>query len=233
MIVRFFATVGIMCVALVACNKSETAPTVAAETPLPEVVPTAPEMAPTPAPEPEAPPNPAESREWVAGEFFGAIKEDTTEADVKRIYGAANVKRTEQHVGEGETIDALVVYPKTPDEFTIAWHGDKPEIDRITVIGKNWHSREGIRIGTTLADLVKTNGKPINFYGFAWDYGGTVSNWNRGKLQTFDDSVVVRLTPPENWDSDDLIGDSEFSSDDAEAKRIARDTKVFQIVLGF
>ena len=230
MIVRFFATVGIMCVALVACNKSETAPTVAAETPLPEVVPTAPEMAPTPAPEPEAPPNPAESREWVAGEFFGAIKEDTAEADVKRIYGAANVKKGKQYLGEGEEINALIVYGGTADEFTVVQaEGSK----RITIVGKNWRSPEGIHIGTTLAELAKINGKPVTFYGFEWDYGGTITGWNGGNLRNLEDHAVLRLAFPEVGYEESLAGDSEFTTDNPAAKRMAPKTQLGQIILTF
>ena len=229
MIVRFFATVGIMCVALVACNKSETAPTVAAETPLPEVVPAAPETAPAPTPDPE-PSNPAESREWVAGEFFGAIKEDTAEADVKRIYGAANVKKGKQYLGEGEEINALIVYGGTADEFTVVQaEGSK----RITIVGKNWRSPEGIHIGTTLAELAKINGKPVTFYGFEWDYGGTIGGWNGGKLRGLEDHALLRLEEPAVGYEESIQGDREFTTDDPAAKRLAPKAKLAEIVLTF
>ena len=230
MIVRFFATIGILCVALAACNKSETAPNVAAETPLPEVVPAAPETAPAPAPATEAPPNPAESREWVAGEFFGGIKKGTTDAEIKEIYGAANVKKGKQYLGEGEEINALIVYGGTADEFTVVQaEGSK----RITIVGKNWRSPEGIHIGTTLAELAKINGKPVTFYGFEWDYGGTITGWNGGKLRNLEDHAVLRLAFPEVGYEESLAGDSEFTTDNPAAKRMAPKTQLGQIILTF
>ncbi len=40
----------------------------------------------------------------------------------------------------------------------------------------------GVKIGTTLSELVKLNGKPFTFTGFDWDYGG-YAIFEKGKLE--------------------------------------------------
>ena len=45
-----------------------------------------------------------------------------------------------------------------------------------------WHTRNGIRIGTTAVALAKLNGRPFSVTGFGWDYPGRVINWRGGKL---------------------------------------------------
>lgn len=65
---------------------------------------------------------------------------------------------------------------------------------RITGTSSSWHTAEGIRIGTTLDELVELNGKPIQFSGFGWDYGGAVLSFNQGKLEKLKPGLDIILT---------------------------------------
>jgi hypothetical protein len=71
----------------------------------------------------------------------------------------------------------------------------------------NWGTEYGLGLGTTLKELEKMNGKPFQFAGFGWDYGGIVT-WEGGNLDTMSATVVLDF-PPNNShpESDSLIGD--------------------------
>lgn len=76
----------------------------------------------------------------------------------------------------------------TPKEIKVFWKNASHEkqIAVIEIENKSsvYHFANGIKIGTTLAELVKLNdNKPISFYGFGWDYGGHIVNFGNGKLQ--------------------------------------------------
>jgi hypothetical protein len=64
----------------------------------------------------------------------------------------------------------------------------------------------------SLGEVEIANGGPFTLYGFAWDYGGTVSDWQGGALGTGDCLVNVRFRSTTNVTAG--MGDSGFSSDD-------------------
>ncbi len=126
----------------------------------------------------------AEDRSIVVGKRVGAITPTSTTAQLKKIYGAANVREHKVPLGEGETADGLIVYPGKPDELLIVWKVKDRQIEyvRIERKGATWKTDSGIGIGTTAATLTKLNGGPFSLTGFGWDYAGRVVNWRGGKL---------------------------------------------------
>ncbi|MBC7556312.1 MAG: hypothetical protein H7195_05055, partial [Chryseobacterium sp.] len=63
------------------------------------------------------------------------------------------------------------------------------EDNKVAVIGikqnkSPYHYKNGIKVGTSLFDLTQLNKKPIEFYGFGWDYSGRIAALNNGKLKT-------------------------------------------------
>ncbi len=160
----------------------------------------------------------AASREVVLGERVGAIDASTDEAALKRIYGDPNVKRGDWHLGEGETRPGTVLFDGTEDEVRIVWRDDAFRVpESIRIIGRAWRTAGGLGVGTSLADLVRINGGSIAFYGFEWDYGGTVASWERGALAKAPGTGVV-LTRDYDVQIDDAldratIGDQLVSSD--------------------
>lgn len=104
----------------------------------------------------------------------------------------------------------------TPKEIKVFWKDAFPEKE-IAVIGiENMSSvyrfANGIKVGTTLNELVKLNDrKPIRFYGFSWDYGGNIMNFGDGKLQKDYDCFSGKLSVNGNIDPK-FIGDKEINS---------------------
>ena len=159
---------------------------------------------------------------WVCnpGQQIGLITANSSEADIIKAYGEANVIRRDVGIGERSTAPGTVVFPDSTNELIIYWKEDAPyvKLDRIRVDNENttWKTLEGISIGSSLEDLIEANNKEFEFYGFEWDYAGLVDTWNGGKLS---DSFQVYLTPS-NFDvvMPELLGEKKFPSSHQKAK---------------
>jgi len=150
----------------------------------------------------------------VPGKSFGPITAQYTRADLVKTFGAANVKDTRVHLGEGETVPGVAVYPKDPKRrLEITWVKSK-RVGDIRISGQSsvWHTADGVTLGTTLAQLQKLNGVPFKFSGFGWDYGGMILSWERGKLEKSLKDVWLTLDPTAESSYDGVIGDGEFVS---------------------
>lgn len=169
----------------------------------------------------------------VPGERIGMITAETTESEVEKAYGRENLKFTSVTVAEGEEQQGVVVFPETKNELEIIWelaaNIGNPAFVRLGNEGSDWQTTEGIGVGTTLEKLEEINGKPFSFYGFEWDYGGLVTNWNDGNISPF---LVVALIP-QNFDklNSDVIGEVILSSDDPKVR--ALNAKVGSLVVTF
>jgi hypothetical protein len=86
-------------------------------------------------------------------------------------------------------------------------------------LGSGWRTPQGIGVGTPLAQLQQKLGL-FKFYGFAWDYGGTVL-LEGTKLAKYEDLLILRLrTAPDAAqrspnDFKALIGERQFSSNNS------------------
>ncbi|MDB4505706.1 MAG: hypothetical protein P8M17_10705 [Saprospiraceae bacterium] len=155
----------------------------------------------------------------VPGNQVGRIKADFNGADIYKTFGEENVLTTEIGLGEGETKRGLLVFPKTKNEIQVLFQGKvemaKLESIRIKGIGSKWKTDSGIKVGTTIEELVAINGKDFKFYGLEWDYSGRLVSWNGGKLDK-KVSIFLEATNVEPV-FPDLIGDKEFWSSNPKA----------------
>jgi hypothetical protein len=171
----------------------------------------------------------AGDRTFQAGRVGAIVKGATQPAELARIYGAGNVVYEKVHLAEGEYRAGAVIYRGTPDELQVGFTEDGKKIEFIRITGKGWKSKEGIRIGTTLAELERINGGPFKFLGFGWDNGGAVVN--AAKLPR---GVIISLAPTRNQESKQarqVRGDNEFSSRHPALKTLG--VVVSLIVIGF
>ena len=169
----------------------------------------------------------------IPGEQVGTIRANSTEAELMAMLGKENVTIHDTiYVGEGATEPGTTLFKGTPDEVQILWVDKKafarpeavivrPATDKPGTVGKvtQWSTADGLKIGTTLKDVEKLNGKPFSLYGFSWDYGGTVSNWQGGTYQAKDGKSYIslvfgygELSAEQEKLSEKVMGDSEFSS---------------------
>lgn len=175
----------------------------------------------------------------------GAITPQTSESDLKRIYGRKNVQNTKVSLGEGEYEPGTVVYPNDPTRsIEIVWKDARrkrfPERIQLTGEKSVWRTRHGISLGTRLKELERINGKPFVLLGFSWDYEGTVVSWEGGRLERdFEKDgrvVLLRLSDQTAYemlseDADSVAGDRDFPSSNQAMQKI--NPKVYQIIVDF
>ncbi|MBI9063934.1 MAG: hypothetical protein JEZ14_18265 [Marinilabiliaceae bacterium] len=126
-----------------------------------------------------------------------------------KALGADNVVNEEQWFEEGTVKkDFSRIYEGKDDELSIIWDENGPVVQTWSKEAK-WQTR-GISTGMSLANLIKLNNAPINFFGFGWDYGGTVVLGN-GAIKSKGITVVLGIAS-EHPDIEKLYGDSEFTS---------------------
>ncbi|MFK7908862.1 MAG: hypothetical protein AB8B69_27285 [Chitinophagales bacterium] len=166
--------------------------------------------------------NEQSNNEWLAipNKSVGKITPNMTEADIIEAYGKAQVKRDSLHVGEGFYIQSTVVFANTPNELRIAWEEGKTFEKMTRIIVKKpatqWHTPEGLTIGSPLQKVIDLNDTHFNFWGFEWDYAGSVSSWEGGNFDG--KGLGVRLayqTERNQLDAQAMttvIGDQEVSS---------------------
>lgn len=167
------------------------------------------------------------------GKRVGGITVNSTEADIKALYGEDQVQFRSVYIGEGESQPGVVVFPNTPNELEIVWDiaaaTGNPEFIRASQKGSSWRTADGVTVGTSLEELERINGKPFSIYGFGWDYGGLVTDWQGGELNAH---LIVALVPgkPELVGAK-VSGDQAFSSDDPNIQAV--EPRVGSMVITF
>ncbi|HXH01568.1 MAG TPA: hypothetical protein VNI56_05215 [Xanthomonadaceae bacterium] len=170
----------------------------------------------------------------------GPFSRDTSLADLESRFGTANVKVTELPGAEGETYRGVLLYPDDPSRRAyVTFHDEKAmrSLARVAVeeTGSRWTLDNGVRTRMSFADLRRINGKPFRFYGFDWDYGGSVDSWNGGSMGA-DNAAMTRgvrldLRDPPQRPAEAVypVGDRDFSSDDPRYPQLGRIAYVSEI----
>jgi hypothetical protein len=117
----------------------------------------------------------------------GFTDREITLDNLRRRFGKANVTIAEIDGAEGETSKGIVLFAGDPARRAELFVQDEVHLRGIASIratGKHsrWHFDSGVRPGMSLADLVRLNGHSIVFAGLDWDYGGSVEDWHKGRL---------------------------------------------------
>lgn len=139
-----------------------------------------------------------------------------SETELISKFGKENVARDTAWYPEGMGQYMIsVLYPGTNNEVEFTWK-DSIAFSGLQELALHQDSAEwsthGIKIGSTLADLIRLNKKDFIFSGFGWDYGGAVF-WNEGGDLT-DLMITLDIS---NYDvpqieQDSLLGDQSVSS---------------------
>lgn len=161
--------------------------------------------------------------EWriVPGRSIGPLTVETSEADLRRRYGASSVDSSRIQIGEGETMVGAVLFPS--DSFRraeIVWQDtvQRRRPARLILRGSKsqWQVGRGISLGMSLQELERLNGRPFTLAGFGWDYAGVVTDWKGGALDSALTEVKLYLDPgPAQYQSaaySQVLGDRDYSS---------------------
>lgn len=162
----------------------------------------------------------------------GPFAADAGEAGLVRRFGRSNVVFRTVPAPEGEMVKATVLFPRDRSRrVEIVWFDERKRRRPAEVLVYDpgpWRTPEGIGIGATLGEVEAANGKPFTLSGFGWDYGGSVLDWDGGRLARTGCRLLLRFEPAGTY-GDDLDGDREFRSDQAQM-RAARPV-VYQMLL--
>lgn len=118
----------------------------------------------------------AGDRTFGPGRVGAIVKGSTKPEDLARIYGAGHVSYEKVHLAEGEYRPGATIHRGTANALQVGFTEDGKKIEFIRIQGKSWKSKEGIRLGITLAALERINGGAFKLAGFGWDNGGTVTS---------------------------------------------------------
>jgi len=165
------------------------------------------------------------------------FNKDTTEADLIAAFGKENVAYKTVPGAEGMETNASVIFPNDPArQITVYWWDDNKRARPASVsvqadYGADpdgadpwkteilWQTAEGLRIGSTIADVQKANARPFRISGFGWDYGGFAISWEGGALDAAnrnDCNLLMRFAPEGDQTPDGAQGDVELMSDAGE-----------------
>lgn len=110
-------------------------------------------------------------------------------------YGAKNVqKEALVQTGDGD-FKVTKLFPNTPKEVEIYWKDGEEykKIQDAVVKGgfsktsdvaptSIWESKEGLRLGMKMSEVIALNGKNFTITGLGWDLGGNIVSWEGGKM---------------------------------------------------
>jgi hypothetical protein len=119
-------------------------------------------------------------------ECSGPFAKDSGMLALAVAYDSRNMVFKEETV-QGTSVGATVLFPKDPRRRLEVWWSNPNRTGTylIDIAGKSiWTAPEGLRLGLTLEQLQKINGKPFKLKGFDSDDVAAVADWDGGALAT-------------------------------------------------
>ncbi len=161
----------------------------------------------------------------IPGERVGPVTRNTTRKDLAKRFGETRLSDRQVNIGEGFTELGTRVDLGSERSFTVIW-SDTTRTKPVAVrnLGSAWRTLQGIGVGTPLNQLQQKLGR-FQFYGFAWDYGGTVL-LEGTKMSQYKEKLILRLTTAPNAaeklpnDYRAVSGDGKFSSTNPHLKSL-------------
>jgi Bacterial SH3 domain len=193
-----------------------------------------------PTPKPANPDAKTDAFLIVPGQSVGKITKPTDRPGLVTIFGAANVEDFMEQGPEGiGEAPATRVKIGGKQSLRVIWKDDtRKQIGSIAIYDARWHLADGLAVDMTVAALQEKFGK-FEFYGFGWDYGGTVISENNPKLDKYRKSTGVNfmLGVPSGRcqqfqaDCRSVSGDSTFGSDNPRLKSLMPKIEVLYVRL--
>ncbi|HEY9815705.1 MAG TPA: hypothetical protein V6D20_07890 [Candidatus Obscuribacterales bacterium] len=153
----------------------------------------------------------------IPGERVGPITRDTNRQQLAAIFGEDQLRDEAIAVGEGFEEPGTWVELEEGRSLAIIWTDEtRSRPFEVRELGPAWHTPEGVHTGMDLAELKQVLGD-FQFYGFAWDYGGTIQLDN-SRLDAYRNVLYLRMRLSHDemslYEGDyPIMGDTLFPSD--------------------
>ena len=148
------------------------------------------------------------------------IAELAAKGELHSIFSEEEILRERSLINEGMDSTAVVwVHGKGRNGVRIDF---KPNSDktvlRVTAVGKEnpYFSQTGVKLGMSIDQVNSLNRKPVDFYGFNWDFGGAAL-FNDGFL---DDKNIFVYFKTDKKVGKQFIGDSPHSFEEAKVAKL-------------
>ncbi|MGZ3697927.1 MAG: hypothetical protein ACXVCH_07525 [Bdellovibrionota bacterium] len=176
----------------------------------------------------------------IPGKRAGAIDSKATLQVLKGTYGSENV--LEDSCGSEDEPSPCIKIRKSGIDVAVIYDDEK---ERTVVISKgDWHTENGLKLGSSIGEVEKNNGKPIGLWRFDWDFKAEAKSWNNGKLaKPFENRLLMRFSQKNGFsaykndkvNSDlkkhllDVDPDNVISSNDSSVMKLG--LQIFEFVL--
>ena len=183
------------------------------------------------------PPRPAKQQVIACSGVFG---KDSSHAKLAMAFQSRNVAFTQVDASSGAKVMASVLFAKDPKRRLEVWWSKpatRSDTHLIVINGQSdWIAPGELRLGLTLAELERINGKPLKLTGFDKSKVATLTDWNGGQLSAPAGGCKIGISlraDPKTADTalSNAPADSAFTSADA-AMRAANPT-VSEILVAY
>lgn len=175
----------------------------------------------------------------------GDLSPDTDVDDLRKRFGESQVQAGDVPGAEGEMFRGVILFPEDSTRRAYLYFQDEKVLRGLSLVrvfesDTRWRLDNGISMGMPLAELVKRNGRPIEYSGLDWDYGGAVSDLHGGALTPPADVAIRRnwrlgsASSEREWPENAYpIGDATFSSDDPKYPDQGKNVVVRELSVSF
>lgn len=175
----------------------------------------------------------------------GDFAPGTTAEALRKGFGDTQVRIGNVPGAEGETFRGVILFPDDSTRRAYLYFQDEQALRGLSLMrvfdhDTRWRLDNGIAMGMTLDELAKRNGRPIEYTGLGWDYGGTVTDLHDGALTPPGNDAVMRSWKLGAKDAEDEaaskaypIGEGVFSSDDPRYPEQGRSVVVRELSISF
>lgn len=162
----------------------------------------------------------------IPGERVGPVTSNTTRRDLARLFGESRLRDKTIPGPEGiGQFAATEVNLGRERSFTVVWSNSaRTQVGTVRNLGTAWKTREGIGIGTSLAELRRILGE-FQITGLGWDYGGAVllertrlARYQGGLILVVDAAPDAAQRFPNNYQA--ISGDRLLSSNNPNWQRL-------------
>lgn len=166
----------------------------------------------------------AQNPNEITDQSIGPVKVSFTKNDLLEKFGKEELQDEEREI-DGVKRETTRVYPNKPEEVTVVWEDNTEEKPlKLIIWNENgpYATKEGLRLGISLRDVVKLNNfLSVSFTNFYQELDGyaNILSFNNGEIEEKYPSLtgrldIVRLKGVDKYKLDDFkLKDSVNSSD--------------------